>query len=69
MNQDLTKKLQIGLTSEEVRSLTEQGLVNGDLNVKTKTYKQIIKDNEEYYEVVKDDKLFLEIIVLCNENM
>ena len=45
MNQDLTKKLQIGLTSEEVRSLTEQGLVNGDLNVKTKTYKQIIKDN------------------------
>ena len=44
MNQDLTKKLQIGLTSEEVRSLTEQGLVNGDLNVKTKTYKQIIKD-------------------------
>ena len=45
MNQDLTKKLQIGLTFEEVRSLTEQGLVNGDMNVKTKTYKQIIKDN------------------------
>lgn len=45
MNEDLTKKLQIGLTSEEVRSLTEQGLVNGDLNVKTKTYGQIIKDN------------------------
>lgn len=45
MTEDITKKLQIGLTSEEVRSLTEQGLVNGDLNVKTKTYGQIIKDN------------------------
>ena len=45
MKDDLTKKLQIGLTSDEVRSLTEQGMVNGDLNVKTKTYGQIIKDN------------------------
>ena len=45
MNEELEKKLHIGLTSEEVRQLTEQGLVNGDLDVKTKTYKQIIKDN------------------------
>ena len=45
MNEELEKKLHIGLTSEEVQLLTEQGLVNGDLDVKTKTYKQIIKDN------------------------
>lgn len=45
MNRDLEKKLHTGLTSEEVRLLTEQGLVNGDLNVKTRTYGQIIKDN------------------------
>ena len=45
MNEELEKKLHIGLTSEEVQQLTAQGLINGDLDVKTKTYKQIIKDN------------------------
>lgn len=45
MENELQKKLNIGLTSEEVRKKTEQGQINGDLNVKTKSYKRIIFDN------------------------
>lgn len=45
MDTELQKKLNTGLTSEEVREKTEQGLVNGDMNVKTKSYKRIVFDN------------------------
>ena len=42
---DLQKKLNTGLTAQEVEEKKAQGLVNGDLNVKTKSYKKIIFDN------------------------
>lgn len=45
MDKELEQKLQTGLTSKEVREKTEAGQVNGDLNVKTKSYKRIIFDN------------------------
>lgn len=45
MNEELQKKLNTGLTAEEVKQKTESGLINGDLNVKTKSYKKIIFDN------------------------
>ncbi len=45
MNEDLEKKLNTGLTGEEVDQRVAKGLVNGDLDVKTKSYKRIIFDN------------------------
>lgn len=41
----MEKKLNTGLTGEEVAQRIAQGLVNGDLDVKTKSYKRIIFDN------------------------
>ena len=45
VDRDLDKKLHTGLTGEEVRQKQEAGLVNGDVNIKTKTYWQIIREN------------------------
>ena len=45
MNSELEKKLNIGLTSAEVQEKISAGLVNGELDVKTKSFKQIVKDN------------------------
>ncbi len=45
MSGDLQKKLNIGLTEAEVSEKTAAGLVNKDLNIKTKSYAQIFKDN------------------------
>lgn len=45
MTDDFQKKLNIGLTSQEVKEKTDQGLVNGDMNIKTKSYGRIIRDN------------------------
>ncbi|MBR2696888.1 MAG: HAD-IC family P-type ATPase [Parasporobacterium sp.] len=45
MEKELEQKLKIGLTSEEVAERKAAGQVNGDLNVKTKSYKQIIFGN------------------------
>ena len=41
----LQKKIEIGLTSEEVEEKIAAGLVNGDLDVKTKSIGRIIRDN------------------------
>ena len=38
-------KVRIGLTTEQVNEKISQGLVNGEINIKTKSYKQIILDN------------------------
>ncbi len=45
MNDELQKKLNIGLTKDEVEEQIRKGLVNGDMNIKTKSYGQIIRDN------------------------
>lgn len=45
MRSDLEKKLKVGLTKEEVEEKRSQGLVNGDFNIKTKSYGQIIREN------------------------
>ena len=45
MNQELEQKLHTGLSSAEVEEKVRAGQVNGDLNVKTKSYKKIIFDN------------------------
>ena len=45
MNQELEQKLHIGLSTAEVEEKIKAGSVNGDLNVKTKSYKKIIFDN------------------------
>ena len=45
LKSELEKKLNIGLTSEEVNEKIQAGLVNGELDVKTKSIKQIVKDN------------------------
>jgi len=42
---DLRKKLNIGLTGEEVEEKLSAGLVNGDMNVRTRSYGQIIRGN------------------------
>ncbi|MCQ2529744.1 MAG: HAD-IC family P-type ATPase [Lachnospiraceae bacterium] len=44
-NEELNIKLTQGLSAEQVEEKINQGLVNGDLDVKTKSYKQIVKDN------------------------
>ncbi len=44
-NSDINKKITIGLTGAEVKEKTEQGLVNGTPDIKTKSYGQIVKDN------------------------
>ncbi|MCF0142265.1 MAG: HAD-IC family P-type ATPase, partial [Parasporobacterium sp.] len=43
--EELKKKTITGLTFPEVEERIKAGQVNGDMNVKTKTIKQIIKDN------------------------
>ena len=40
-----SSKIKTGLTTEQVNEKTTQGLVNGEINIRTKTYKQIILDN------------------------
>ena len=45
MEKTLEEKLNIGLTAEEVREKTEQGLKNQDMNVRTRSYGQIIRGN------------------------
>ena len=45
MDSNLNKKLHTGLTAQEVKEKQEAGLVNGDVNIKTKTYRQIIREN------------------------
>ena len=45
MDGGLEKKLNTGLDSDEVREKQAAGLVNGDVNIKTKTYWQIIREN------------------------
>ena len=45
MDKEFEKKIKTGLTEQEVQAKRDAGLVNGDLNVKTKSYKQIIFDN------------------------
>ena len=45
MDGDLEKKLNTGLTGDEIREKQAAGLVNGDVNIKTKTYWQIIREN------------------------
>ena len=45
MEKSISEKIKTGLTSEEVKEKTAAGLVNGDLDVKTKSYRQIISDN------------------------
>ena len=45
MEKELEQKLKTGLTGEEVAQKKAAGQVNGDLNVKTKSYKKIIFDN------------------------
>ena len=45
MNEELEKKLHTGLSPEEVKEKQAAGLVNGDVNIKTKTYGQIIREN------------------------
>ena len=45
MDQEFEKKVKTGLTSKEVQEKKNGGLVNGDLNVKTKSYRRIIFDN------------------------
>ena len=45
MDDILDIKLNKGLSSEEVKELTDKGLVNGESQVRTKSYKQIVKDN------------------------
>ncbi len=45
MNTELERKINIGLTASEVDERIKAGQVNGDLNVKTKSYKKIIFDN------------------------
>lgn len=45
MNKEIEEKLRTGLTDEQVKEKIAAGLVNGDLNVKTKSYKRIIFDN------------------------
>lgn len=45
LNNERNIKLTQGLSEEQVEEKIRQGLVNGDLDVKTKSYKQIIKDN------------------------
>ena len=45
MSEELKKKLNTGLTKSEVEERVRLGQVNGDLNVKTKTYGQIVKEN------------------------
>ncbi len=42
---DKSSKIKTGLTTEQVNEKISQGLVNGEINIKTKTYKQIILDN------------------------
>lgn len=44
-NPETEQKLKTGLTSRQVEEKKNAGLVNGDLNVKTKSYKRIIFDN------------------------
>lgn len=44
-NQDIIQKLNIGLTKEQVEQKTAEGLVNGEIDVKTKSYAQIVKEN------------------------
>ncbi len=44
-NEELNIKMTQGLSAEQVEEKIKQGLVNGDLDVKTKSYKQIVKDN------------------------
>ena len=43
MDDELYKKVTIGLTDREIKEKQDAGLVNGDLNVKTKTGWQIIR--------------------------
>lgn len=43
MDDELLKKVTIGLTDDEIKAKQDAGLVNGDLNVKTKTGWQIIR--------------------------
>lgn len=38
-------KIKTGLTTEQINEKISQGLVNGEVNIRTKTYKQIILDN------------------------
>ena len=45
MEKELEQKLHTGLTAEQVEERIREGKVNGDLNVKTKSYKKIIFDN------------------------
>lgn len=42
---DLEQKIKTGLTKEQVESRVREGLVNGELDIKTKSVSQIIKDN------------------------
>ena len=45
MNSDTEKKINIGLTSAEVKEKTDNGLVNTGVSVKTKSYGRIIFNN------------------------
>ena len=45
MNDELSKKLNTGLTAEEVQERIDAGQVNGDVDIKTKSYGRIIRDN------------------------
>lgn len=45
MDKELEEKIHNGLSSAEVAEKVKAGQVNGDLNVKTKSYKKIIFDN------------------------
>ena len=42
MTKTLEEKLNTGLTAEEVREKQAAGLVNSDLDVKTRSYAQIV---------------------------
>ena len=45
INLDINQKLNVGLTGRQVEQKTAEGLVNGEIDVKTKSYSRIIKDN------------------------